>query len=381
MIVPSMRPTSRAFALALLLAACSDTTAPEPRIVEGVDLDALFADPTPDEIAAVSAEWAMRAPAASAVVVERDTVVELGADSLRVRVVSHDVDGVRHYGAVLALDTLTGPAPVIVYAHPGDEGASVDELLFLFPFLGGNASRFVWVVPSFRSEGLTFGADLWESDGPPSPWDRDVDDALSLLDVALALETAADPTSVGVLGFSRGAGVGLLMGIRDPVIDRIVAFFGPTDFFDGFVQDVVADALRGSAPALPGILYLDEAWIQPLRRGEISLAQVRVELVRRSAVLFADRLPEVQIHHGTADPVVDVSQARSLIDAMASLGRGEPEFQAFIYPDGTHNPLGLPGSVTRTVEFLIGLLPQPPTRAPDIGVCFGGACRARGSGS
>lgn len=71
---------------------------------------------------------------------------------------------------------------------------------------------------------------------------------------------------------------------------------------------------------LPGLTFLYETYIQPLARGEFSVAQVRSQLVRRSAVLFADRLPGVQVHHATADDIVDVSQVKSLIDALIALG-------------------------------------------------------------
>jgi dipeptidyl aminopeptidase/acylaminoacyl peptidase len=356
-----MAPRAAAIAALVFVAACSDGTGPAPqgRIVEGVDLDAVFADPSAAEIAAVEAEWAARAPAATDVVVEKDSLVSIGDTDVRVRVVSHAVDDLTHYGAILQDDGVVGPAPILVYTHGGDEGTSLDEVLLLFPFLGDLAADFVWVVPSFRSEPLTFGDTTWTSDGPSSPWDRDVDDALSLLEVALELETAADAESVGVLGLSRGAGVGMLMGIRDPRIDRIVEFFGPTDFFGSYVQDVVEEALRGTLRDLPGLDYLNESYIQPLKRGEVTVAAVRTELVRRSVVLFADRLPTLQLHHGNADTVVDVSQAESLIAAMSALGRGEPDFEAYLYPAGTHNPLSMPGSVERTVDFLSLLLAVP----------------------
>jgi dipeptidyl aminopeptidase/acylaminoacyl peptidase len=351
-------------ALLALLAACSDggTEPPEGRVVAGVDLDALFADPEPAEIAAIAAEWAARSPHAAEVAIEKDTLVVAG-DVVRVRIVSHDVGGVRHFGAILTIDGLVGPAPVLVYAHGGDDGVSIQDVLFQFAFLS-DAAGFVWVVPSFRGEPLSFAANVWTSEGPPSPWDRDVDDALSLLDVALAIEPEADADNVGVLGFSRGAGVGMLMGIRDPRIDRIVEFFGPTDFFGPFVQDVVQEALEGTPRDLPGVPVLDETFVQPLSRGELTIAQVRAELVRRSAVLFADRLPALQIHHGDADDVVEVSQAESLIAAMAVLGRSEPEFESYIYVGGGHSPLTLSGSIPRAVDFLSELLgPEEAVRS------------------
>jgi pimeloyl-ACP methyl ester carboxylesterase len=353
------RRTPLAGLILLLLAACSDggTGPSDSRVVGGVDLDVLFAPPSAQEIAAVSDEWAVRAPTASQVSILVDSTLAVGLLDVRVRIVSHDVDGITHYGAVVNEAALAGPAPILVYSHGGDGGAAVDDLLALFPLVGDLAARLVWVVPSFRAEPLSWDAEVWSSDGPASPWDRDVDDALSLLEVALQVEAAADEERVGVLGFSRGAGVAMLMAVRDPRIDRVVEFFGPTDFFGPFVQDVFEEALLGTPRDLPGLTYLNETFIQPLKRGELTIAQVRPELVRRSAVFYADRLPALQLHHGALDLTVEVSQAESLIEAMDSLGRGEPDFQAYLYPTGTHNPLTLPGSVSRTIDFLSALLP------------------------
>jgi len=340
--------------------ACSDdATGPVDSTVGGVDVDALFATPTQAEIDAVAADWAARSVAAVDVVVERDSVVLVDSVRVRVRVVTHVVDGFRHVGAVLSSDGATGPSPVVVYAHGGDSGVRVEDVLLQYSLAGDEAGRFVWVVPSFRSEALQFAGQTYTSQGSESPWDRDVDDALALLDVALEVEPSADAGSVGILGFSRGAGVALLMGVRDARIDRIVDFFGPTDFFDTYSRDVVTEALRGEPRDLPGLEYLNQTFIAPLGRGEKTIAESRLELVRRSAVLFAGELPDVQLHHGTADEVVDVSQAQSLIDAMAAIGRGEPGFQAYLYDGGSHNPLTLLGSFGRTTDFLTALVPTP----------------------
>ncbi|NNF28648.1 MAG: peptidase [Gemmatimonadetes bacterium] len=351
----NMTPIPRiAAGLALvLLGGCSDATGPaEDRIVEGVNLDALFADPSPSEVASVEADWAGRDPSAASVVTELDETVTAGGTSLRLRVVSHEVDGNRHYGAIVVPMDLQGTAPVIIYSHGGDGGVDVDEALLIFSVAGDLADESVWVIPSFRSESLQFDGQSWTSEGDPSPWDRDVDDGLALLDVALAVEPGADPNDIAILGVSRGAGVGLLMGIRDARIDRIVEFFGPTDFFDVFVQDVVEEALLGAPRNLPGLAYLNETLIQPLRRGEVTTAQARLELIRRSAVVYASRLPRLQLHHGTADAVVEVSQAESMIRTMEALGRFAPDFEGFLYEGGGHNPLTMPGSLDRALEFL-----------------------------
>jgi hypothetical protein len=146
------------------------------------------------------------------------------------------------------------------------------------------------------------------------------------------------------------------MGIRDPRLREIVAFFGPTDFYGEYVRSIVEDVVNDAPRDLPGVDVLTERFIQPWADGDLPTDAVRPELTRRSAVLYADRLPNVQIHHGTNDAVVDVSQARSMIDAMDALGRDTtttPRFRAELYEGGGHNPVTLDdGDLSNGVESL-----------------------------
>lgn len=341
-----------------LLAGChDDATGPDDRRIAGVDLDALFAPPSGEEIQAVLDDWAARSPVAAGIREEASIAITVGGSPGTLRVVSHLVDGQRHVGGVLAPDGASEASlPVLVYAHGGDQGTSETELRAIALAMGDLAARVVLVAPAFRSEPFDFEGGPVTAGGEPSPWDRDVDDALALIRVAARVVPAADTGRVGVLGFSRGAGVALLMGIRDPLIDRVVGFFGPTDFFGSWVRDVTEEALRGEPRNLPGLDYLDTRFIQPLKAGSLTIADVRPEIVRRSSVLFAERLPPTQIHHGVADSIVPVEQARSLIDAMDALGRRPPTFEAFLYEGGRHDPFSLPGSTARASEFLAPLL-------------------------
>ena len=344
--------------LTLGVCACSDVSS--PTIIGGVNVSELFAAPTESEVAAALDDWSQRDVSAQNVTMVDSATVSIGflnADTLGVRVVSHTVSGVRHVGAVIVpRGAAPGSLPVLVLAHPGDSGVDLDATLALLAFsMGGTLESFVTVVPSFRSETLTFQGVDYPSDGAPSPWDRDVDDALALLNAALAITPEADSARIGVLGLSRGAGVALLMAIRDPRIDEVVEFFGPTDFFGPFVQEVVEEALRGTPRDLPGLNDLNAQFIQPLKRGELTIADVRPQLVRRSAVYFVDRLPQLQVHHGSADSVVSVSQAERLIEVMQAAGRGPPGFEWYLYPGGGHDPFTLPGSIDRAAEFLARL--------------------------
>lgn len=345
------RPHARVAAFLLLTAvACGDAgTGPDA----GVDLDALFAPPTQQEIDAVLADWAARNPQPDLQTVGDPDTISAQGTLLEVRIVLQDPAGARvHTGIVTPVGAQAGSLPVLLYLHGGDGGIDLDETLPLLPFvLGDSQDDFVFVAPSFRSEPLVYDGVTFPSTGDPSPWDRDVDDAIVALDAALLFSPAADSGRVGALGFSRGAGVGLLMAERDPRVDVVIEFFGPTDLFGPFARGVVEDALRGRLPDLPGVSFLDERFIQPLARDELTVAEVRREMLRRSAVYFADRLPQLQVHHGREDEVVPVEQAERLIEAMQGLGREEPGFEFFLYEGGTHDPLSLPGSLPRARAF------------------------------
>jgi dipeptidyl aminopeptidase/acylaminoacyl peptidase len=339
----------------------SDPAGPGDPDAEAVDLALLFAPPTADEIALVAADWETRGVSAQDVNVV--TSVAVGSDAT-VSIVSHDVGGVTHYGAVrVPTGGAAGSLPVVVVLHQGDAGADVDALFGLLALgLGSTANEYVLVIPSFRSEPLSFQGETYHSNGEPSPWDRDVDDALALLNVVLTTTPSADSSRIGVVGFSRGACVALLMAVRDPRISVVVEFFGPTDFFGTFVQGIVDEALDGTLRDLPGVDHLNTRFIQPLAQGNLTIDEVRLELVRRSPVYYADRLPDVQVHHGTADGIVPVGEAERLIDVMEGLGRGVPAFESYIYQGGGHNPLLLPGSIERTVAFIGRLQESVGTR-------------------
>ena len=208
------------------------------------------------------------------------------------------------------------------------------------------------MVPSFRSEPLSHGDREWVSTGPGGHWDYDVDDALALVNVALELAPEAKPDGFGIVGGSRGAGVALLAGVRDPRVENIVALFGPTDFFDDWVRGIVREAVLGAPRDLPGVAHLDSTVVAPYFRRQLTIADARLELVRRSSVLFAENLPAVQLHHGAVDESVSVTQAHSMIRAMEALGREAPEFEAFIYEGAGHDVVDLGGAIQRMVEFL-----------------------------
>ncbi len=317
------------------------------------ELDAVFVPASQAEIDAVAADWAARDASAAGARVDFSETISLAGTPATLRIVSHTVTGARHYGAIVVPDGASDESlHVLTYLHGGDDGVSLDDLQFFGLALGELRDSFVYVVPSFRSEPLRYAGQSWVSEGISSPWDYDVDDAMALVNVVFETTPEARPGGYSVFGGSRGAGVALLAGARDGRIRRIVSFFGPTDFYDAWVRGIVRDAAMRTPPGLPGVAHLDSTVIQPFIRGELPRAGVRLELVRRSSVLFAADLPPVQLHHAADDQVVAVSQAESLIRTMESLGRGPPDFEAYIYEGGGHDFLTLQQAVQRAVAFI-----------------------------
>ena len=318
------------------------------------ELDALFGAATRAEIDAVRWDWAGREAPVEEVRVEHEEDFPLGRTDARLRIVSHKVTGFRHYGAIITPDGAeTESLPILVYLHGGENGVSTDEArIFAFGLGEELVGGFVYVLPSYRSETLHHGEARWVSEGPASPWDYDADDVIALVNVALATTPEAKPDAYRIIGGSRGGAVATLTGIRDPRVERIVSFFGPTDFFDDWVRDIVREAALRMPRDLTGVTHFDSTVVQPYVRGEISLAQARMELARRSSVLFVADIPPLQVHHGTIDEVVSVSQAESMRRAMESIGRVPPDFELHIYEGGGHDFLSLRDAIPRAAEFL-----------------------------
>lgn len=350
---------------AIALSSCSSSSNnsnEDDRIVEGVNLTELFSEPTPAEREAVLSDWSSRTHAAVDVNPVSQNPISLGGTAATVRIVSHSVGTVTHYAAIVSRDNAESESlPLVVYLHGGDDGVDVSELLSVLPIaLASAQDDYIYLVPSFRAEELRYNGVTHTSTGDASPWDRDVDDVMSLIDVAISVTPAVDPDRIGLVGFSRGACVAMLTGIRDDRIDLVIEFFGPTDFYSDWTEDIFADALEGSLRDLPGLSTLNTELIQPLKEGTKSYAEVRLEMLRRSPVYFVDLLPPTQGHHGTLDNVVPVSQANLLKASFVEAGLPATDHTVYIYTGGTHNPLSLLGSFERARGFL-GRLSTPAT--------------------
>ncbi|MBE0558029.1 MAG: hypothetical protein IH628_12425, partial [Proteobacteria bacterium] len=132
----------------------------------------------------------------------------------------------------------------------------------------------------------------------------------------------------------------------------VIEFFGPTDFYSAWTEEIFADALDGSLRDLPGVSTMNADIIQPLKSGTKTNAEVRLDLLRRSPVYFVDQLPPTQGHHGMLDIVVPVSEAELLRAAFIAEGLPSTDHALYTYPLGGHDAVTVLSGLERTRGFL-----------------------------
>jgi hypothetical protein len=256
------------------------------------------------DLSRILADWASRTPRATGwtQVASSDTAMGTGHHGT-LSLVRFSVDGVSQ-GALVWTPTASGKLPVLLVGHPGDGGVSDDILSGLGMLMGVPTGALVdsviLVAPAYRGETAWLGNDSVVGDpATASPWDRDVDDALGLLQAELDREPRADAARISAFGFSRGAGVSLLAALRDARIRSVFEIAGPTDFFAPSIQQVAFALYAGQSIDLPGVNYLTDRYVAPLWNGSIPADSIRTALLRRSPARLAGS-------HVLPDPVVAV---------------------------------------------------------------------------
>ena len=323
--------------LALLVGCGNDLpTQPSSRDL----LDALMMPPTEAEIGVVVSEFAQQTYVSDAGGFEvLDTRSGQFADF---SLVSYRSDGLRIYG-IVTRPKIAGTYPILLYNHGGESGLTTTELDHPLAF------AFVQVASAFRSEPVFWFGETFVSEGDPSTWDGDVRDALVMLAYAEKLPDV-DVSRVVTFGGSRGGAVSLLAAVRMPNrFIRVVALFGPTNFFDPVFKTDLQALLDGAVDTRPGVDLLRREVVDPYLAGVLSLADARLALLRRSVLYFADRLPPVQIHHGTVDDIVPISQSDALA---AELARLSAVHEYFKYDGKGHDPNLGDALLPRILAFL-----------------------------
>jgi len=325
-------------------------TVGERWLIGGADLSILYAPPVPAEIQAIEELWAGRNPVAADFAIETESTDE---DGFRTLVVSHTVDDLTHYGAVrVPPDGTPGAFPVLMHNHAGVGLGSVGDFNFIDTLVENEDIRnnFILAVPSFRGEilnGMELGS--FTSEGVPSVYNRDADDAIALLDCVLNNFPEADPSRVIMMGCSRGAQVAQRVAQRDDRVIGLIEFYGETDVWlpveqAGFASD--------AEYAANGDTTLTLAY--RLINGEFSVWELRLSMVIWSTAYFAEYLPHTQIHHGAQDLSVPIAHAERLAAVLAGLP--DSDYHFYRYPNGSHSTFSLDHCGERARDFLLGYL-------------------------
>ena len=312
----------------------------------GVDVTELFAPPTTAEIDAIREDWRDRELGAVDVRIEAERALPAGET---LRVLSHMVGQQTHYGLVILPPGDHDPGSLPVLANFIGFGRVL--VLDVPDTARAYDSRFVTMLPSFRGHELRVGDESWFSDGDPyDQCDGGTDDAIAFLEAALSMTPEADPSTLIALGGSRGGNVAMLAGIRREDVDGVANIAGPTDY------------LRPELLDHPNMTALyTNYFVRDLLAGVGTIPEARRRMLACSPLHFAEALPPMQAHHGTADENVPFEQAELLATRMRDLGRVPPEFQLFAYEGADHALVEELTLISERIEkFIDRLEPVPP---------------------
>ena len=351
----------------------TDAEAGDP-VVAGVNVDALFAPPRGEEILAVEAEWAQTANPDSAASLRLVATLDLG-DRETVRVVegvAPGVSGPLFVGAIRQPPREVGDArtrPLLLVLGDGPE-VNVAEMVRDLGIRETLKDEFVMAFLAYRGGTLHVGGRTFSSAAPPSVYEGDAADALTLvthLD-AVGATVGVDPSRLAAVGHGRGGNVALLMAARAKARGRgipqyVLALATPTSFFTTRVRSIARLYLQGRAPGtIPGIQAVLDATAGRVKSGELTAPEARLELLRRSSAPFYGpnrrfTPPFVFAAFGESDTDVPIEEARA-IDFLT----GQPSQGLYLeLEDTNHDTIQRNGEVLSTGAGLLCELVLSPT--------------------
>lgn len=223
--------------------------------------------------------------------------------------ITYQSDGLKVKG-YLACPKQSGLYPVLIWNRggTGDRGALDDLRAYL---ILASTARWGYVVMATQYRGNR------GSEGHEDWGDKDVNDALALLEIAEDLPDA-DTSRVGIEGASRGG------------MTTYRALSMENQFKCAIVHAGVADLFELEKNRLEFGAFIEKMF------GHLPPEEKQRELALRSAVYFADRLPHtcpILLLHGDADTQVPVAQSVKLA---AELKKHGVPYRLVIIEGGGH---------------------------------------------
>jgi fermentation-respiration switch protein FrsA (DUF1100 family) len=303
----------------------------------------LLRPPAASELRRVDQEWARKSWEIGDIELAGSTTVPVAEERFDAHLYTFTLNGSPRCGAVL-LPQGADDAPLAGLVDIGDIRWDYPARdLTAGPYVGRiletRARDFALIVPCSRGMGLRIGEVRVESGGDRrDAWEGDAEDAIAFLTVALSKTPRIDRTRLAAYGNSRGGGVALIVGQRDPRIKAVLAFAAPTDWFAAMARPGEKWAERLERAWNDTELPRDTRESQFLDffvrdRQALPMAELRRRLIAASPLYFVAALPPVQVHHGRSDVAVPVRNAIAIRERLkATNSAGE----VYIYDSSGH---------------------------------------------
>jgi hypothetical protein len=323
----------------------------------------LFRPPTEVELERVDRAWARKTWAIGSIELVDTASVPVGAERFAARLYTYTLNGSRRCGAILlprASDRRLAALLDIGDIRWDYPDRNITNGPYVARILGERARDVALLVPCARGMALRVGDVRVAAEGDRrDAWEGVAEDAMSFVTVALTTTPEIDRERLGVYGYSRGGGVALIVGERDPRIRTVLAFAAPTDFHVAMGRPgenwphrlEVAWREPGLEPDTRESQFLD--WFVR-ERERLPLADLRRRLIGASPLYFIDRLPAFQIHQGEDDGPVPARNALLVRERLAP----NDSQRVFIYPGAGHMLDDTPALGTAR-EFLVERLIAP----------------------
>ncbi len=314
-------------------------------------IEALFEKPTQDEIAAVRKDWENRDLRSKNYQLVQGEEITLGECTYALQMISHEVYGQRHLGAVLIPEgAKLNSSPVILELRGVNPRYSAFQISKAKTpkILEANQEKAIILIPSFRGNTLIVKDQEYTSEGVPNDaWDGAADDAIAFLNVVLDEVPQCDSSRISVFGKSRGGTVAMLVGIRDDRINGVVNWAGPSGWYRNMgtfgwtIQEQLQWALWerwapgqgwGSASQ-----FIDHFLLESQQLQKSNLESVRHKILASSPLYFLESLPTSQMHYGVEDSAVPIANAVAIQRSLDALQRQDYKFEIFQHANTGHD--------------------------------------------
>ncbi len=251
-----------------------------------------------------------------------ELVYETNYSNHRVLIFQHSLLGNIHYGtiAIPEKEDLSGVPVVIIGAGLDQDDRNIDSASIITGY-GSHPALigFIKIIPTFRGQTLHFNGNTYKAEGDFfDAYDGATDDSIGLLNVAEAYVPEGRYDKVLVVGGSRGGLTGLLLAMREPRINTVIAAAAPVDFYRKDVRNHYK------------LQYFGQFFRNKTHK------ESRQRMLACSPLFFEplDNVENIFLHYGAADRTVPLWNAGLMYNHLLSQ---EIQVKKHVYEKGTHS--------------------------------------------